>query len=285
MTDNGLDIETLRQWTGREETAQATITPDPCDRMAATLESANLDLTEGSPLPALWHWMYFLPTARASDIAIDGHPSKGGFLPPVPLLRRMWAGSRIMYHDEFRIGAEATRKSIIKDIEQKSQGLDAKIFVTVRHEFSTAGSLCLVEEQDIVYRHPPLVRSSAAKPLPAPAKAEWSQTIVPSPVLLFRYSALTFNAHRIHYDRSYACATEGYPGLVVHGPLTATLLMALLKRNAPDFAIRKIAIRALKPLFDLHAFELQGCGDQERATLWALDHEAAACLQIEVLAS
>ncbi|MCU1335856.1 MAG: hypothetical protein JWO19_1437, partial [Bryobacterales bacterium] len=192
-------------------------------------------------------------------------------LPPVPLPRRMWAGSRFEFHQPLRMGDKITRATRVVDIKEKAGRSGPLVFVVVRHEISNDSGLAVAEEHDIVYRdHGP-----AAPAQPAPADATWERTIRADDVLLFRYSALTFNAHRIHYDRRYATEVEGYPGLVVHGPLIATLLMDLLRRHHMDAnatsTIARFSFRAVSPLFDTAPFVVCGKPDGETVRLWAKD--------------
>ena len=221
----------------------------------------------GDPLPPLWHWLFFLDRHRASELGSDGHARRGGLLPPVPLPRRMWAGSRFEFHRPLRIGDQMTRETRVIDIKEKSGRSGPLVFVVVRHEITNAAGLAVAEEHDIVYRdHGP-----AAPVQPAPANAAWERTIQADDVLLFRYSALTFNAHRIHYDRRYATEVEGYPGLVVHGPLIATLLMDLLRRQQPTANVVRFSFRAVSPLFDISPFVVCGKPDGSKVQLWAKD--------------
>lgn len=230
MTETTIDntlLAHLQTWQGQSETLSDTLTAMPVAALAATLDRDDPAPAAGTDLPPLWHWLYFLPHARQSEIGPDGHPKRGGFLPPVPLPRRMWAGGRLRWEatNPLRVGQEVQRTSTIQSIKHKSGRSGELLFVLVQHQLRNAQGLALTEEHDIVYR-------SAAQPgeaAPAPQKppldgqAAWSRTIVPDDVLLFRYSALTFNGHRIHYDRKYVTEVEGYPGLIVHGPLIATL--------------------------------------------------------------
>ena len=211
-------------------------------------------------------------------IGLDGHPRKGSFLPPVSLPRRMWAGSRIKYSTPVQVGDVLRRDSEILSIKEKSDG--DMVFVTVRHSYHAAGSLRLSEQQDIVYCQPP--RPTAAEPgsFSVPADAQWSHQVQPDNVRLFRYSALTFNAHRIHYDRDYTTNEEGYPALIVHGPLMATMLMQSLLDEHPVFQTAELSVRARKPLFDTEAFTLNGRLDADIATLWVADNEGDSCLQV-----
>lgn len=197
--------------------------------------------------------MYFAGAARQSELAADGHAKRGRFLPPVPLPPRMWAGGSLECHRPLRVGGTARRVSRIHDVTSKQGRSGPLVFVLVHHEISIAGKLALVEEQNIVFRGPsgsgPQLGAASSSP-PAPGKAAWRRVVRSDPVMLFRYSALTFNSHRIHYDRPYTMAEEGYPGLVVHGPLTATLLLDLCRRESPREKIAEFRFRALVPLFD-----------------------------------
>ncbi len=239
-------------------------------------------------MPALWHWVYFTPQTPAHDIGEDGHARRGGFLPPVPLPRRMWAGGRLSFHHPLRVGDTVQRVSTIQDVQLKQGRTGALVFVCVRHDYTSPRGLVLSEEHDIVYRDAPPadiagLRSGAPTttqtPLPAPGDEQFSRLVVPDPVLLFRYSALTFNGHRIHYDRSYVTQVEGYPGLIVHGPLIATLLMDLLRRNHPQAHVRRFSFKALRPTFDIHPFTVCGKLDGQSATLWGRDHEGCLTMQ------
>ncbi len=266
-----LDIDHLRHWIGRRETRQDQATPVPVQALAATLDRDDPG-EPGSPVPPLWHWLYFLPLHRQSEIGPDGHARRGGFLPPVPLPRRMWAGSQLRFLAPLRVGQALERVSTIEDVRLKEGRSGSLVFVRVRHEIQAGGQPAIEEFHDIVYRGPPGPDEAAAAGQPAPAAdAKWSRTIEPDDVLLFRYSALTFNGHRIHYDRRYVTEVEGYPGLIVHGPLIATLLLDLLRRQQPEARVTHFEFKALKPVFDTAAFQVQGCpqGDGS-ARLWAV---------------
>jgi 3-methylfumaryl-CoA hydratase len=265
-----LDIEHLRGWIGRSVVVDDVATAAPLQALSATLDRDDPPVGAGQALPPLWHWLYFLPVHRQSEIGPDGHPKRGGFLPPVPLARRMWAGSRLEFLAPIAAGRSMSRRSRIADVRLKEGRTGPLVFVNVQHEISTDGRLAIVEAQDIVYRDLPLRGEPAPAAVAAAADASWRRRIEPDAVLLFRYSALTFNGHRIHYDRRYATEVEGYPGLVVHGPLIATLLLDLLRRERPDVQVTRFAFRAVSPIFDLAPFELCGRLDGERqAQLWA----------------
>jgi 3-methylfumaryl-CoA hydratase len=267
------------EWIGRSEKLADVVTATPCAALAAMLDREAARPPAGTPLPALWHWLYFLPLARQSEIGPDGHPRRGGFLPPVPLPRRMWAGSQFEFHEPLRVGDAIERVSTIESVTQKSGRTGPLVFVRVRHEIrrEAAPAIALTEFHDIVYRGAPGPDDAAPPPKPAPARSAWEHRWVPDDVLLFRYSALTFNGHRIHYDRRYVTEVEGYPGLVVHGPLVATLLLDLLRRQMPDAVVARYEFRAVRPAFDIHPFFV--CGepqpDGKTIRLWAKDHEGA----------
>ncbi len=274
--DSGVD---LQSWLGRIETRTDTITAAPLAALAATLDRDDPAPAAGSAVPPLWHWLYFLPTARPSELGPDGHPRRGGFLPPVALPRRMWAGGRLRFERPLRVGEVATRNSRIADVSAKEARSGPLVFVTVRHEISTGAGVALEEDHDIVYRGLPAPGAVAA-PLPAPRDETFARRIVPDDVLLFRYSALTFNGHRIHYDRRYVTEVEGYPGLIVHGPLIATLLLDLLRREHADAVVARFDFKAVSPLFDLHPFEVCGRPDGERRfALWARNHAGGLAMQ------
>ena len=272
-------METLRDWIGRSETRSDEATASPVARLNATLDRDDAAPLPGSDLPPLAHWLYFMPRVPQSRIGPDGHAKRGDFLPPVPLPRRMWTGGRLEFLRPLRIGDEMVRTSRIADVAVKNGRSGALVFVTVRHEISNALGLAVTEEHDIVYRDQPSPDAPVAPAQIAPADESFSRRITPDPVRLFRYSALTFNGHRIHYDRSYVTEVEGYPGLVVHGPLIATLLLDLLRRERPQAHVARFGFKALRPLFDIHPFTLCGNSDSpstpgdRQVQLWARDHE------------
>jgi 3-methylfumaryl-CoA hydratase len=274
MTTQQVD---LRSWIGRSETIEDTIHPTPVVALTATLDHPAATPVTGTPLPPLWHWLYFLPMHRQSEIGADGHARRGGFLPPVPLPRRMWAGGQFEFRAPLRVGDRVARTSTIEDVSTKEGRTGPLVFVKVRHEVRCNGhtDASLVEFHDIVYRDAQGPNDAAPPPQAAPADATWHRRVVPDDVLLFRYSALTFNGHRIHYDRQYVTKEEGYPGLIVHGPLIATLLMDLLRREMAHADVATFRFKAVRPTFDLHAFHVSGQpqADGKTVRLWASDHE------------
>lgn len=258
-----------QDWIGREETCTEVIGERTASAMAATLDLAEAP-GPGAPLPPGWHWLYFNPAVRRSELGVDGHPARGGFLPPVELPRRMWAGSRIAYHKALPIDARATRRSRILSVAQKQGKLGALCFVTVEHSIGDTSGVCVVEEQDIVYKEATPPGTPAAKPQPYADQAEWTRTVNPDTTLLFRYSALTFNGHRIHYDLDYAREEEGYPQLVVHGPLTATLLQQFAVEHGDGRRLTQFDFRAVSPLFVHRPFQLEARREGEASlALWA----------------
>ena len=265
----------LHAWIGRSETVHDRIGPTPVRALTATLDHPAAPVPDGSPLPPLWHWLYFLPLHRQSEIGADGHAKRGGFLPPVPLPRRMWAGSQFEFRAPVRVGDAVARTSTIDDVTTKAGRSGTLVFVKVRHELRCNGAAepAIVEFHDIVYREAQRPDDVAPPPQAAPAGAVWQREVVPDDVLLFRYSALTFNGHRIHYDRRYVTEVEGYPGLIVHGPLIATLLLDLLRRNAPDAVVADFLFKAVRPTFDLNPFQVNGVRTGNTVRLWAQDHE------------
>ncbi len=264
-----LDIDHLRSWIGRSETLDDVATAAPPRALTATLDRDDAPAA-GDVLPPCWHWLYFLPMARQSQIGADGHPLRGGFLPPVPLPRRMWAGSRIQFHAPLHVGQALSRSSHIEDVRLKEGRTGPLVFVNVRHEIRADGRLAITDRHDIVYRDLAGPGEPAPAGVPAPADAQWTRQIVPDDVLLFRYSALTFNGHRIHYDRRYVTAVEGYPGLVVHGPLIATLLLDLLRRQLPEATVAQFSFKAVSPIFDVAPFHVCGRRDDAHTVkLWA----------------
>jgi 3-methylfumaryl-CoA hydratase len=266
----------LREWIGRTENASDVIAATPYAALAATLDRSLDRPAPGTPLPSLWHWLYFLPLYAQSDVGPDGHAERGGFLPPVALPRRMWAGSQFEFTKTLRVGDAVRRRSTIADVTEKQGRSGPLVFVKVQHEIhrDDEASPALVEFHDLVYREAAKPGAAVSPATRAPDRSSWERRVNPDPVLLFRYSALTFNGHRIHYDRTYVTEVEGYPGLVVHGPLIATLLLDLLQRELPHARVSRFQFKALRPLFDLHPFSVCGAEAGDKSVrLWARDHE------------
>ena len=276
-----VDLDRLRAWIGRTETRTDLATAVPCAALSATLDRDDPEPKNGTAVPPLWHWLYFLPLSPLSEAGPDGHPKRGGFLPPVPLPRRMFAGGRFEFRHPLKIGETMSRTSRILDVTGKQGRSGALVFVTVRHEIANSAGVAMTEEHDIVYREHPRPDARASKPSPAPTGETFKRDITPDPVLLFRYSALTFNSHRIHYDRPYVTGVEGYPGLIVHGPLIATLLLDLVRRSLPEAAITRFSFRAVRPLFDTHRFSVCARREGGAIALWARDHEGWLAMEAD----
>ncbi len=274
--------EDFSGYVGRTEQRSAFIDPDRVAALANTFDLGSVP-GEGQELPPAWHWIFFNPFVRRSDIGTDGHPKKGGFLPDVGLPRRMWAGGRLRYHAPLPIGAHAERRSEILSVTPKSGKAGRLVFVTVRHLVTSADRTCIEEEQDIVYREPPQPGTAAPAMQAAPSDAGWSEAITPDPVLLFRYSALTSNGHRIHYDTPYARTEEGYPDLVVHGPLISSLLQGLAQRAKPDQRLVRFDFRAVSPLFVDRPFHIEAADGDGAGTLklWARGPEGNLAMSAE----
>lgn len=265
------DAATLQDWIGREELCEDVAAAGPLDRLAALLDHETPPWRTGE-VPPLGHWLYFLPDARQSQIGEDGHPQRGGLIPPVDLPKRMWAGGRLTFSRPLPVGPPIQRRSTVIDVKRKVGASGVLVFVTLRHEVIAGGEPVLVEEQDLVYRGAAEAGAPAAiQADPAPAVSVHARALVADPVELFRFSALTFNAHRIHYDRDYATGVEGYPGLVVHGPFLATLLIDHVLRRHPGAAVSRFAFRARRPVFDGQPFSLHLGEDADGLVLWVAD--------------
>ncbi len=266
-------------WIGSQENRQDDITGSSVQAVLNVLDDVATMLGNGDRLPPLWHWFFFLPRAPMAQMGSDGHPKRGGFMPPVTLPRRMFAGARMIFHSSLIIGQPATRDGEVIAVQEKRGGTGTLVFVTVRYRIMQSGRLCVEEEQDIVYREPggPVTAPTPIAGVPHAIDGAWVQTITPTPVLLFRFSAITFNSHRIHYDRPYAMQEENYPGLVVHGPLVATLLMDLVRRNT-DRTVVKYSFRGKNPLFDTYKFHLVGQLSGDSVTLEAQGPDGTLCM-------
>ena len=255
----------LTAWIGRTEEAQDQLSHNLLKRIAATLGEPTP--ANGQPLPPLWQWCFFQEPVFETGLGLDGHPARGGFLPPADNRNRMWAGGRVEFFEPLKAGANAEKVSTIKHIEEKHGRTGSLLFVTVQHDYLQDGSLAIREEQDIVYREPTPPKLGGGEDLPT---GDWHESITPSSTLLFRYSAVTFNGHRIHYDWPYVTGSEGYPGLVVHGPLIATLNLRAFCRANPQARLRRFAYRGVRPLIAPQPFEVGGrIVAPGKAELWA----------------
>lgn len=274
------DEKILREWVGRRATSSDFIDSRPANLMKLLLDKQGV-FNKGDALPGGWHWLYFIEGGRQSELGRDGHMKLGKFLPPVSLPRRMWAGGRLEFSDPLRIGDVVDKFSLLKNVSVKDGRSGKLCFVTVEHSYKVNNETRITEIHDIVYRDKP---NPDAKPATATEKQspDWTVTVEPDPVMLFRYSALTFNGHRIHYDRDFCLKEENYPGLVFHGPLTATMLLDQAVSNHPDKIIKSFSYKAISPLFDISSFTLNGKSSDDSVLLWASDADSNVAMRAEL---
>jgi 3-methylfumaryl-CoA hydratase len=268
-----LDIDHLRQWIGRSEEATDIVTAQLVKGLRATLFQEVGEPRTGDAAPFTAHWCLAQPVFPMSMLGPDGHPTRGGFLPPVPLPRRMWAGGEIEFLQPLRVGDESTRTSRIADVQVKSGSTGALCFVSVEHSISSPRGVAIRERQDIVYREMTSSAPATAKAPAPPPKAQHRETHVSDPVLLFRYSALTFNGHRIHYDRDYVTKVEGYPGLIFHGPLQAALIIEMAAKLRSGKPPKKFTYRGLQPLFEGTELSINANETEAAMELWTANAE------------
>jgi 3-methylfumaryl-CoA hydratase len=272
MTDK-LDLDHLRQWVGRTAEATDIVTAQLVKGLRATLFQEIGEPTRGDAAPFTVHWCLGQPVYPMSELGPDGHPTRGGFLPPVPLPRRMWAGGELQFLDPLRVGDETTRTSRISDVTLKTGSTGTLCFVSVEHVVTTPRGTSIRERQDIVYRDVSTTQPAApAKAAPPPA-AKHRETHISDPVLLFRYSALTFNGHRIHYDRDYVTKVEGYPGLIFHGPLQAALIVEFAAKLHGGQPPKTFSYRGVQPLFEGSEFSVNANDAEGGLELWTANAE------------
>lgn len=268
----------LNDWVGRRETKEDLVSPWPIKGLSASFDLPAPNLSIGSEIPLGWHWLYFLEAAPASELGVDGHPKRGGFLPPIELPRRMWAGGRIQFNRALRIGEVAKKESEVISLESKSGRSGEMVFVVVRHTIYGSNEVVLVEEQDIVYRGAAKPGDVQAVGKPAEKTAKWQRSVEANSTLLFRFSALTFNGHRIHYDLPYATKDECYPELVVHGPLQAMLLLGECQRHMSK-PLSKFRYRGVAPLFQPQVFTVNSLETEPgKLELWTADVQSRQCM-------
>ena len=281
-----LDLDDLKTHVGRTQTAADVLHPGPANLLRLAFGRAEPELREGDPLPPAWLALYFLPRYAPDALRPDGSPRDAGVVPPMPLPRRMFAGERVRFHRPLRLGEAVRRETTLADISLKTGSTGALVFVTVVNRVFAGDALAVEDERRTVFREEVKAgeRNQAPRRDPAPAGLPWRRRVTPDPVLLFRFSALTFNSHRIHYDLRWATETEGYPGLVVHGPLTTTLLIDFARDSNPGRPIHSYATQARAPLFDVAPFELRGrpTADGRGAELWAVTPEGTIAMSAEV---
>ena len=285
MATATLDLNALKQHIGRTQTATDVLNVGPANQLRLTLGRAEPDLRDGDPLPPSWLALYFLPRFATAELRPDGSPRDTGVIPPMPLPRRMFAGERVRLHRPLTLGERVSRETTLADLSVKSGGTGTLVFATVTSRVvGSDGRVAVEDERRTVFREEVKAgeRNQAPRREPAPSDVAWRRTVTPDPVVLFRFSALTFNSHRIHYDRSWAMDVEGYPGLVVHGPLTTTLLVNFARDSNPGRRITSYTTQARAPLFDTAPFELRGRPTERGCECWAVTPEGTVAMSCEV---
>ncbi|WP_341912254.1 acyl-CoA dehydrogenase [Ferrovibrio terrae] len=281
------DKTSLKDWIGGQDEAADLFLPERCIALARALDQPDAHLVEEAPLPPLRHWLYFWSPAQRARLGRDGHPALGSFLPDVSQFwggsqtRRMWAGSRLDFHRPLMLGMPTRRLSTVESVEEKSGRSGRLVFVTVRHDIFDADTPAVTDRHDIVYREE-LAGAALPEPDTASGDYQWSANFTADPVLLFRYSALTYNGHRIHYDRDYARDVEGYRGLVVHGPLLATLLVDFATSLRPGLGLKRFSFRGRRPVIDSQPFQLRAKNAHDGSlSLWIADADGALAMTAE----
>ena len=279
MTEPG-----LTDWVGRSRVTRDTIDANQLAKIAATFDCPVPDLNEAACLPPGWHWAFFPDITPLSGIGRDGHQALGEFLPPITLPRRMWASGDLKIIQPLSIGETVDKTSTILSVDEKQGRTGRLVFVRVGHEFAGDRGGNMREEHQIVYRDAPVPGTRQPEPSLPPHEPDRSVTLRASPVQLFRYSAITFNSHRIHYDVDFCRDEEGYDGLIIHGPLTATLLMDLASAQAPDKCLKTFTFRALSPLTHIHEFSLhvRKAGDNA-FSVWACNHRGELAMTADAV--
>ncbi len=270
----------LSAWIGRKRIEHDVAAVGQAQAMTALLDGDPQALVIGSPLPEFWHWIYFNAAVPRSQLGVDGHERRGEFLPPVQLPRRMWAGGRVRFLRPIALGQKIRRESEIVSIDRKHGRSGELVLVSVRHTIHDSEGICVQEEQDLVYCE--IARAGGALPPPVPSEIDWREQFLPDAVTLFRYSALTFNAHRIHYDHRFTTETEGYRAVVVHGPLTALLLLEAAKRHGHR-APQAYRYRGRAPLFVDEPITLAGKAGDGEIMLWATGPQGTIAMEASVI--
>jgi 3-methylfumaryl-CoA hydratase len=284
MATAELNLDELKRHLGRRQVATDVVTATPANLLRLAFERPEPEFKDGNALPPGWHILYFLPRYRGEELRPDGSPRDAGVVPPMPLPRRMFAGQTLRFHRPLRIGQTLRQETELIDISAKTGGTGTLVFATVVSRISGPDGLALEDERRTVFREEVRAgeRNQAPRREPAPADVPWRRTITADPVLLFRFSALTFNSHRIHYDHTWAMGTEGYPALVVHGPLTSTLLLDFARDNTRGREITRYATQARAPLFEGRPFELRGRPGAQGCEVWAVTPEGTVAMSATV---
>lgn len=274
------DLDYLRTWIGKTRTDEDLISVRHSKLMASTVDYHQSNIRDGDNLPPLWHWTYFLEGVPVSELGLDGHPARGGFMPPVPLPYRMWAGGRVTFIAPVIIGSIVRKESSILKVDYKQGRSGDLVFVTILHEIkSQHGDLLIREEQDIVYKESTAAKVVASTPAIMPV-TQFTKTYTPTSTMLFRYSALTFNGHRIHYDVDYCRNTEGYQNLVIHGPLNATML-ASFAEEVGGTKLGAFSYQGMSPALLGDSITLHVSIEKQTITLWATLENGIICMKAE----
>jgi 3-methylfumaryl-CoA hydratase len=286
MTTAPLNLDELKTHIGRRQTTTDVLHPGPANLLRLTFDRPEPELEVGDPLPPAWLALYFLPRYRPGELRPDGSPRDAGVVPPMPLPRRMFAGERVRFHRPLHLGDAVRRETELADISLKSGSTGTLVFATVVNRVFGPDGLALEDERRTVFREEVKAgeRNQAPRRDPATTDVPWRKQVTADPVVLFRFSALTFNSHRIHYDHTWAMRTEGYPGLVVHGPFTTTQLIDFARDCHPGRTLRGYATQARAPLFEGATFELRGrpTADGRAAEFWAVTPEGTIAMSAEV---
>jgi 3-methylfumaryl-CoA hydratase len=284
LTTAEVNLADLKRHIGSKEVTTDVVTAAQANLLRLTFGRPEPEFKDGDALPPGWHVIYFTPRFGPKDLRADGTPARSGLMPDMPLPRRMFAGQTFRFHRPLRIGQALRQENELTDISLKSGATGTLVFTTVVSRISGPDGLAVEDERLIVYREEVKAgdRNQAPRREPAPDDVPWRRTITPDPILLFRFSALTFNSHKIHYDLDWATRTEGYPALVVHGPLTQTLLIDFARDHAGGRAFKSFTTQARAPLFDGKPFELRGRPSGTGAELWAVTPEGTVAMSAQV---
>ena len=284
MSTVTIDLDDLKRHVGARHVATDVITAAPANLLRLTFDRPEPEFKDGDTLPAGWQFLYFLPRLAPGALRSDGTSASSGVVPDMPLPRRMFAGQAFRFHRPLRIGQALRQETELTDIAVKSGGTGTLVFVTVMHRIVGPDGLAVEDERRTVYREEVKAgeRNQAPRREPAPTDVPWRRTVTPDPILLFRFSALTFNSHRIHYDRQWAMEVEGYPALVVHGPLTSALLLDFARDHNPGRVLTSCATQARAPLFEGAPFELRGRPSADGCEVWAVTPEGTVAMSAQV---
>jgi 3-methylfumaryl-CoA hydratase len=268
-------LESFKSYIGKSETAIDVVTASAMLKFAATLGQENPPMDKGQPIPPGWYGGFFPASHRPSQMRTDGQASGGGIVPPIPLPRRRIGGTRVTFHEPLRIGDEIKRVTEIADIQVDDGANGAMVTVLERNSISNSRGLAVVEERDMVMLSEQRAAAAPSTPPPVPGQATWQQVMEPNPPLLFRFSAIRFNSHRIHYDRDYVTKVEKLPGLVVQSSLISQLMMEMCRKELPARQLQSFDFKSFRQIYDTGKFTIAGApaAASGEATLWALDSE------------